>query len=322
MITTDGELVATLARRTGLERDYLFTPVAYGRIRGTFSYPLDDASAEEVVRRIVEELTRVAAVGVPAEVDPASRYVWLHEIATHYQSAETRKVVIRASAAGAMPAWRSGDTYDPLAYGWDLDPAEYDADLVRQTQTWEWWKNVKAAGVRESWEMPSPYASAHSDVPIDRALDDREHTGDDAAYRAALQQIRDANYRDVDAWAHSGHEALARADAATGTSKAAKAHRAAALAEALCFYQTGVAVGEMSLPDRFTGVLPWSATANRPFHRARHGLALAWWRLGEFDRAATVLQSGLWINPDDNQGLRDLVPITQARCPYKKARLG
>jgi hypothetical protein len=320
MITTDSELIAELAERTGCGHDDLFMPVAGGRIRNMFSYPLDDVAADQVIQRITEEMTRAIETGVPAEADAASRYVWLHEIVRHYQSWETRKVVIRVSHAGRMPAWTTpGDDYDPLTHGWDLDPDDYDDELIRQAQTWEWWKRVKAAGVRESWRMPWPYAGADSDVPIDRALDERERTGDQAAYRRAMKRIRDANYRDIDAWAHSGHEALARADAVAGTTKKSNARRTALLNEALGFYQTGVAVGELSLPARFTGVLPWSWIENRPFHRARHGLALAWWRLGDFDRAARVLRSGLWINPDDNQGLRDLLPLAESHIAYEDA---
>ncbi|WP_280247397.1 MULTISPECIES: hypothetical protein [Nocardia] len=318
MITTDGELIAALAERTGCGHDDLFMPVTWGRIRNTFAYPLDTAAAEQVMQQIIEEMTCVVEVGVPAEADPMSRYVWLQEMVTRYQSCETRKVAIRVSAAGRMPAWTlSGDGYDPLAHGWDLDPDDYPHELVAQARTWAWWNRVKAAGVRENWRMPSPYAGAASDVPIDDALDERDSTGDQAGYRRALKRIRDANYRDVDAWAHSGHDALARADAVVGTSRKSNARRAALLTEALGFYQTGVVVGELSLPAGFTGVLPWSYIENRPFHRARHGLALAWWRLGDFARAATVLRSGLCINPDDNQGLRELLPLVESRIAYE-----
>jgi hypothetical protein len=231
-------------------------------------------------------------------------------------------VVIRVSSAGQMPARRSpGDDYDPLTNGWDLDPEEYDEELVRHAQQWTWWKRVKAAGAREAWRMPEPYAGADSDVPLDRALDERDRTGDEAKYGMALKQIRNATYRDIDAWAHSGHEALARAAAVTGNTPAAHGRRSAASWEALGYYQTGVAVGELSLPTRFTGVLPWSSTENRPFLRARRGLALAWWRLGDFNNAGTVLRTNLWINPADNQGLRDLLPPVEARSSYEEAAI-
>ncbi|WP_329430356.1 hypothetical protein OG339_20075 [Streptosporangium sp. NBC_01495] len=105
----------------------------------------------------------------------------------------------------------------------------------------------------------------------------------------------------------------------TGKSPMATRRRSAAITEALGYYQTGVAVGELSLPLRFTGVTNWSSTRNRPFLRARHGLALAWWRLGDFDNAGTVLRTTLFINPADNQGLRDILPLVEARTPYEKA---
>ncbi|GAA2628233.1 hypothetical protein GCM10010411_76950 [Actinomadura fulvescens] len=322
MITADAQLIAALAERTGLPPEALFTPVALARVQGVFAYPLHDDAAEDVVRRLVETMTRVIDFGAPAGADPASRYVWLPEITTHYVSAETRRVVIGVSSAGEMPARRSpDDIYDPHADGWDLDPGEYDADLVRQAQQWSWWQRVKAAGVRESWRMPEPYAGADHEVPLDRALHERDRTGDQATYRSALRQIRNATYRDIDAWAHSGHEALARADTVTIRSAAAQRRRSAALTEALGYYQTGVAVGELSLPAGFTGVLPWSWTQNRPFLRARHGWALALWRLGDFDNAGTVLRTSLWINPADNQGLRDLLPLVEQRRPYEEVAI-
>jgi hypothetical protein len=320
MITADDQLTTLLAERTGHDRNALFMQVAGARIRGAFSYPLHDDEAEDVVRRIIEDMTRVIPVGTPADADPELRYVWLHEMTAQYASAETRMVVIRVGNAGEMPARRStGDAYDPLTDGWDLDPEEYDGELVREARQWTWWKRVKAAGPRESWRMPEPYAGADNDVPLDRALDERDRTGDEATYRMALKQIRNASYRDIDAWAHSGHDALARADAVSRNSATSNRLRSAAISEALGYYQTAVAVGELSLPTRFTGVLPWSLTENRPFLRARHGLALAWWRLGAFDNAGTVLRTSLWINPADNQGLRDLLSPVETRIPYGEA---
>ncbi|WP_433358793.1 hypothetical protein [Streptosporangium sp. CA-115845] len=322
MITADDQLIGVLADRTGLTREALFGHVAVARVQGAFSYPLSDDEVEDTVREIIENMTRVVPIGLPAEADPASQYVWLQEITAHYVSAETRMVLIRIDSAGRTPARRSpGEGYDPLTDGWDLDPEDYDDELVRDAQQWTWWQWVKAAGVREMWRMPDPYVGADSDVPLDRALDERRRTGDEAAYRRALKQIRNANYRDIDAWAHSGHEALARADAVASRSTTANRRRCAAIIEALGYYQTGVAVGELSLPSRFTGVMAWSSIQNRPFLRARHGLALAWWRLGEFDIAGTVVRTTLWVNPADNQGLRDLLSPIEERIPYEKASI-
>ncbi|MEV4117254.1 hypothetical protein, partial [Nonomuraea sp. NPDC049695] len=100
LITTDDQLIAVLAERTGLNRDVLFTPVTVGRIQGSFCYPLQDDEAENVVRRITEDMTKVVSVGSAAESDPDSRYVWLHEMISHYASAETRLVVTRVLSGG------------------------------------------------------------------------------------------------------------------------------------------------------------------------------------------------------------------------------
>jgi hypothetical protein len=116
---------------------------------------------------------------------------------------------------------------------WCEPAAAHDEQLIRNAQQWAWWKRVKAAGARETWRMPEPYAGADSDVPLDRALDERDRPGDQAAYRMALKQIRNANYRDIDAWAHSGNEALGRADTVTGNSPTADRRRSAAIEEAL-----------------------------------------------------------------------------------------
>jgi hypothetical protein len=114
--------------------------------------------------------------------------------------------------------------------------------------------------------------------------------------------------RQIDCWAHLGNDALERADADRR-----------ALREALGFYQTAVAVAELSLPPGFTGVLAWSELDNRPFHRALHGLGLTWWRLGETAKATAVFANGLWTNPDDNQGIRYLIGQTKAGVPWHEA---
>ncbi|WP_329430354.1 hypothetical protein OG339_20055 [Streptosporangium sp. NBC_01495] len=90
MITADDQLISVVAERTGLTREALFGHVVGARIQGAFSYPLSDEEADDTVRGIITAMTRVIPIGLPAEVDPASRYVWLHEMTAHYVSAETR----------------------------------------------------------------------------------------------------------------------------------------------------------------------------------------------------------------------------------------
>lgn len=75
-------------------------------------------------------------------------------------------------------------------------------------------------------------------------------------------------------------------------------------ARALVHYEIGVRIGELSLPDGFDGVLPWSCLYNRPFLRCLHGYALCLWRLGRTEEAIGVFERILSFNPNDNQGAR------------------
>ena len=73
---------------------------------------------------------------------------------------------------------------------------------------------------------------------------------------------------------------------------------------ALIHYEIGIRIGELSLPDGFDGVLPWSSLYNRPFLRCLHGYALCLWRLGRTEDAIQVFERILALNPNDNQGAR------------------
>jgi len=58
--------------------------------------------------------------------------------------------------------------------------------------------------------------------------------------------------------------------------------------DAIRHYEVGLRIGELSLGDDFTGVLPWSLIDNRPFLRCMHGYGLCLWRLERFDEAAYI----------------------------------
>jgi len=77
-----------------------------------------------------------------------------------------------------------------------------------------------------------------------------------------------------------------------------------------------VAIGERALPAGFSGLLPWGLIDNRPFLRALHGLALCRWRLRDFDAARAICESLLWLNPDDNQGVRDIIDVIARRLDW------
>ena len=73
---------------------------------------------------------------------------------------------------------------------------------------------------------------------------------------------------------------------------------------ALVSYEIGVKIGELSLPQDFTDMLPWGHLYNRPFLRALHGYGLCLWRLGKPEQARQVFERMLSLNPNDNQGVR------------------
>ena len=72
-------------------------------------------------------------------------------------------------------------------------------------------------------------------------------------------------------------------------------------------YERGVAAGEralgMSCFAKEVGSF-WGLIQTRPYMRARHGLALTLWKLGERELASAHLQEMLQLNPHDNQGTR------------------
>ncbi|MFE5332205.1 hypothetical protein ACFRCG_38065 [Embleya sp. NPDC056575] len=300
----ESELRAMLARRSGLDEASLWYPVhEVPRVFGV-SWPLTGDRAEEVLSALLDGLRRTLP---PPEVPPGARgrrYVYLAEITDRYARCDTRRVLERIHHAGITPARPDGREYDPRSeHGWGARPSTVPD--TAGTPSWGWWRVVREAGARPSYRMPDPYVG-DGPPPVDRALDLRESTEDDRAYRAALLAAVREDPRQLDCWAHLGADAFDRAEADE-----------AALSEALGFYQSAVAVAELSLLPAFDGVLAWSELDNRPFHRALHGLGLTWWRLGDTKRAATVFGNSLWTNPADNQGIRYLVGPARAgsACP-------
>ena len=71
--------------------------------------------------------------------------------------------------------------------------------------------------------------------------------------------------------------------------------------DAIRHYEVGLRIGELSLGNDFTDLLPWGHIDNRLFLRCTHGFGLCLWRLGRFDEAERVFDRMLWMNPSDNQ---------------------
>lgn len=88
---------------------------------------------------------------------------------------------------------------------------------------------------------------------------------------------------------------------------------------ALKYFELGYRIGLRSVPENFAGRLPWILLTNRPFLRAAHGYGLALERERRHLEAVDVYEQILALNPDDNQGIRYLLPslYLKARAPEK-----
>lgn len=82
----------------------------------------------------------------------------------------------------------------------------------------------------------------------------------------------------------------------------------------------GFRIGELSLGARFKGLLPWGMIGNRPFLRCMCGYGLCLWRLKRFGEAGRIFEQMLWLNPNDNQGVRALVEHVAAQVPWETAQ--
>ncbi len=75
-------------------------------------------------------------------------------------------------------------------------------------------------------------------------------------------------------------------------------------------YRQGVAAGERALSPRAfeedAGYF-WGLLETRPYMRARLGLAVAQWQLGEREETIAHFRELLRLNPNDNQGVRELL---------------
>ena len=80
--------------------------------------------------------------------------------------------------------------------------------------------------------------------------------------------------------------------------------------QALAFYRLGVEAGQKAIgPERFKeyGGHFWGFLETRPYMRARQGLAVVLWAMGQHQEAIGHCQAMLELNPNDNQGIRYLL---------------
>ncbi len=88
---------------------------------------------------------------------------------------------------------------------------------------------------------------------------------------------------------------------------------------ALKYFEMGYRIGLLSIPNDFEERLPWLCLENRPFLRAAHGYGLALEHARRHLEAAEVYHQILTFNPNDNQGIRYLLPslYLTAKAPEK-----
>lgn len=181
--------------------------------------------------------------------------------------------------------------FDPGDHDWG-DPDQPLADWVRPIIAW---------GLRPRYEMEQVLVDDFNDA-LDRA--ERENK---TWQKAILLELCGEDLRCLDAHAHLGLLAFNR-----------RGKNAAA--EALRHYEVGVRIGELSLGADFDGVLPWGLIDNRPFLRCMHGYGLSLWRVGRFDETLKAFDRMLWLNPDDNQGVRMMLDQVRAKISWDTAR--
>ncbi|MBU0994158.1 MAG: tetratricopeptide repeat protein [Proteobacteria bacterium] len=135
--------------------------------------------------------------------------------------------------------------------------------------------------------------------PITRA-NDLNAAGERADAIKILMDLCQSDLRCLDAHSHLGNFAFD--------------HRPQV---AIQHYEVGFRIGELSLGEDFTGVLPWGHIDNRPFLRCMHGYGSCLWRLGQFAEAEHIFQKMLWLNPSDNQGVRFLIDEVKTNTAWE-----
>lgn len=167
----------------------------------------------------------------------------------------------------------------------------------------EWAKPIIARGPRPMFEMeqvlPGEDPDDHFNDPITRS-NDLKDAGEQVEAAKILVELCQADLRCLDAHSHLGNFVFD--------------HRPQ---DAIRHYEVGLRIGELSLADDFTGVLPWGLIDNRPFLRYIHSYGLCLWRLGRFEEAKRIFHQILWLNPSDNQGVRFLISEVKAKIAWE-----
>ncbi|MBN1226498.1 MAG: tetratricopeptide repeat protein [Deltaproteobacteria bacterium] len=189
-----------------------------------------------------------------------------------------------------MGMWNPEEEY----WGEDDEPIE------------EWAKLIIAHGPRSMFAMEQVLLGEEPDNPFNDPIT-RSNDLKDADERAEaikiLMDLCQADLRCLDAHSHLGNFLFDHDPQ-----------------DAIRHYEVGLRIGELSLGDDFTGVLPWNLIDNRPFLRCMHGYGLCLWRLGCFEEAEYIFEQMLWLNPSDNQGARFLIDEVKVRTAWEDCK--
>ncbi len=170
----------------------------------------------------------------------------------------------------------------------------------------EWAKSIIACGSRRAYEMQQVLPGWDSDNPFSDPIGQSNDLRDAGRPQDALKilmNLCESDLRCLDAHSHLGNFAFEHS-----------------LKDAIRHYEVGVRIGELSLGERFDGVLEWRCIDNRPFLRCLHGYGLCLWRLDRAKEAREVFNRMLWMNPSDNQGARFLLHDIDSGRSWKESR--
>ena len=313
--TEGGRFVAAYRRWLGLESLASASSVGAWPRRRHKVTPADvdlGALVELVILSLTERAARCRLLGsdraitlratrlwnvVPGEIAVVKpRRQWSY--AGHpYLSGEVTSTRLDADALGLVPLrLLDQGVWDPADEYWGEDDAPIET----------WAEPIVARGLRPEFEMEQVLPGADPDEPESDPIlesNDLKDAGDPRQAYTILMNLCQAELRCLDAHAHLGNLAFDH-------------HPALAIRH----YEVGLRIGELSLGDHFSGVLPWGHVDNRPFLRCMHGFGLCCWRLGRLDEAARIFDRMLWLNPSDNQGVRFLIGELRAKRSWKDHR--
>jgi tetratricopeptide (TPR) repeat protein len=214
-------------------------------------------------------------------IEVATRKAWMFK-GHPYLSGEVRSKRIDVAALGLEPL-----ALEPMG---DWDPAK-EYWLAEDEPMVDWEQIIAGAGPRPMFEMEQiiPGDDPETEGPILAAID-LAQGGDPEGASEILYGLLEADLRCLDAYCHLGN-----------------LHFDNRPEMALDHYRIGMGIGELSLPEKFNGVLHWGFIDNRPFLRCVHGAGLCLWRLKRFDEAKDVFERLLWMSPADQLGVRFVV---------------